>query len=262
MGAVEKRESLSISKHRGRPLEADTVFTQVRCRFGWVPLKIVLELRRHWQFRFTLGFFGKMAMRHPARSKPIRIRPIPAKNSAKFFSGASFMFAECILAPFAARSQLRNDPLCNVHVEQGMFPNAQHSPTSRAQHPRCGSVSRAVSGDLALPILSVSLGHSAVPTAAMPKAAVHKDGEALLAENEIGLSGQRLLATPARDAVGAENGGELEFRVFVAVRTNRRHYLRPLLLAENICHGASISPRGRRVTEILLCEEHCRSGAV
>jgi hypothetical protein len=63
-----------------------------------------------------------------------------------------------------------------------------------------------------------------VPTATVPEATIHEHGKPLLAENKIGLAGQRLLPTPARDAVGAENGGEFEFRVFVAVRTNRRHH--------------------------------------
>ena len=91
-----------------------------------------------------------------------------------------------------------------------------------------------------------------MPAAAVPETTVNEHGEALCAENEIGLARQRLLPPPAGDVVGAENGGEFEFRVFIAVRTNRRHHLRPLLLAENICHSASISPGGARVTEILL----------
>lgn len=85
----------------------------------------------------------------------------------------------------------------------------------------------------------------------MPEAAVHEYREALLAENEIGVARQRLLPPPARDAMRAENGGELQFRVFVAVRANRRHHLRPLFLAEYIRHVARISPRDERVTEIL-----------
>jgi hypothetical protein len=53
--------------------------------------------------------------------------------------------------------------------------------------------------------------------AAVPEATIHENSEPLLAKNEIGLAGQRLLPPPASNAVGAENSGELEFRVFVAV---------------------------------------------
>lgn len=72
----------------------------------------------------------------------------------------------------------------------------------------------------------------------MPEATVHEHGEALLAENEIRLAGQWLLATPSGDVVCAKNSREFEFCVLVPVRANCRHHKRAFLPAEHIRHAA------------------------
>jgi len=64
-----------------------------------------------------------------------------------------------------------------------------------------------VPGDFVLPVWAVVSWHSQMPSAAVPKTAVHEDGEALAAEDEIGLAGKPLVSAPAGDAVGMENGG-------------------------------------------------------
>jgi hypothetical protein len=47
-----------------------------------------------------------------------------------------------------------------------------------------------------------------MPAAAVPKAAVNEDGEALAAEDEVGTAGQGLVPAPASDASGAEDGDQ------------------------------------------------------
>jgi hypothetical protein len=78
----------------------------------------------------------------------------------------------------------------------------------------------------------------------MPEAAVNKDSQALAAENEIGVAGDRLVATPAGDVGGAKNGGQLEFGGFVATRADCSHDLRALFLCEYVGH-ARILPQRR-----------------
>jgi len=85
--------------------------------------------------------------------------------------------------------------------------------------------------------LAVALGHPAVPAAAVPEAAVNEYGQALTAEHEIRAAWQGLVPTPAGDPGGAENGGQSKLGVFVPFRADCGHYLRTLLLCQDIGHG-------------------------
>ena len=60
-----------------------------------------------------------------------------------------------------------------------------------------------------MPVIAVAPWHSAVPAAAVPEAAIHENGEAGSAEEEIGMAGQGLMAAPTGDAVGAKDGRQL-----------------------------------------------------
>jgi hypothetical protein len=70
--------------------------------------------------------------------------------------------------------------------------------------------------------------HPAVPAAAVPEAAVHKHGEALLGKNEVGLAWQWTVPAPAFDSMRAQNGGQFQFGVLVAFGPNGSHDLRAL----------------------------------
>ena len=61
-----------------------------------------------------------------------------------------------------------------------------------------------VSLDFLEPILSIAGRHSAVFRAAMPEAAVDKNGDALFCEHEIGSAWDGAVTAPAFDAGGAE----------------------------------------------------------
>jgi hypothetical protein len=65
-----------------------------------------------------------------------------------------------------------------------------------------------------------------MPAAAVPKAAVHKDRETVLGENEIGLARQWAMPAPPFDSMRSKNGGQFQFRCFVAFRPDRSHHFR------------------------------------
>jgi hypothetical protein len=112
-----------------------------------------------------------------------------------------------MVAPFVGGTQLGSDACGDGFGScERVAPNADNPPASAAKQPGYATVAGAVAGDFALPILAVSLGHAAVPAAAVPEAAVHEDGEAGAAEDEVGAAGERLVTTPASDAGGAQNG--------------------------------------------------------
>ena len=87
-----------------------------------------------------------------------------------------------------------------------MAPNAENPPPPDAKKAGNATVARPVAGDFVFPIFAVTMGHAAVPAAAVPEAAVHKDGEALAREDEVGAAWERLVPTPAGDAGGAQDG--------------------------------------------------------
>ena len=87
----------------------------------------------------------------------------------------------------------------------------------------------------------------------MPEAAVHEDGEAFAAKDEIGPAGKWLMATPADDAVEAENGGEPQLSGAVSGGPDRGHDLRSLLFGEHVGH------REIRSTEMAACESRSSS---
>jgi hypothetical protein len=74
----------------------------------------------------------------------------------------------------------------------------------------------------------------------VPEAAVNEDGEALAPKHEIGTAWQRLVATPAGDVGGTEDGGEFKLSGSVAARADGRHDLAALCLCEYVGHEAKL----------------------
>ena len=70
----------------------------------------------------------------------------------------------------------------------------------------------------------------------VPEAAVYKNGDLFLEEDEIGMTFDVVIATPTCDAIFLENLYELEFRRFVVLRTNVAHYLATLFCGEDVGH--------------------------
>ena len=134
-----------------------------------------------------------------------------------------------------------------------MFPHAKDMPTGPFEAAGGFTVVVDVPGDLALPIGAIVAWHAQMAGAAVPEAAVHEDGETFTAEGEIGLAGKGLVATPAGDAVGTENGGEPQFGGAIPGGPDRGHDLRSLPLGEHVGH------REIRSTEMAACESRSSS---
>ena len=147
-----------------------------------------------------------------------------------------------MVAPFGDGAQLRSDPGGDGPGRcECMSPDAENSPALAAKQPGCATVTGSVTGDFVLPVFAVSPGHAAVPSAAMPEAAVHEDGEAGAAENEIRMAGNGLVPPPAGDAGCAKNGRQFQLGGFVAFRADGGHDLRSLFLCEYVGHGDSVA---------------------
>jgi len=87
-----------------------------------------------------------------------------------------------------------------------MFPDAENSPASAAKQPGCAPVTGSIMGNFVLPILAVSPGHAAVPTTAMPEAAINEECDTSGGENEVGVARQWLVPPPAGDVGGPQDG--------------------------------------------------------
>jgi len=75
--------------------------------------------------------------------------------------------------------------------------------------------------------------------AAMPKAAIHENGEAPALEDKVWFTRKELVASPTSDFVGAKNANKLQFCGAVSGGTNSGHDLRTLFLGEYIRHSMS-----------------------
>ena len=82
-----------------------------------------------------------------------------------------------------------------------MLPYAKDPPTSTAKFAIHTAVTFAVTRTLGVPEFAVGFWASVTAGATVPEAAVNEEGEAVGAEKEVGLSENRLLATPAGNVI-------------------------------------------------------------
>jgi hypothetical protein len=66
-----------------------------------------------------------------------------------------------------------------------------------------------IAGKFGFPVCTIVAGHTTVPAAAMPEATVHEHSYVDAGEDEVGATGERLVATPAGYAGGAKDGDQL-----------------------------------------------------
>ena len=69
---------------------------------------------------------------------------------------------------------------------EGVFPDSKYSPAVLDEKVANGPVPGFVTVNFGIPVGAARLGHTAVPTAAMPEAAVNKNGHLLFVKNKIG----------------------------------------------------------------------------
>jgi hypothetical protein len=86
-----------------------------------------------------------------------------------------------------------------VVLGQFVLPDAKGSPATAAEFEVDAAVASHVVGELPAPEGAVGLGGGCVLRTAVPKAAVDKNGEALLGEGEIGGSRELQMTSPTRD---------------------------------------------------------------
>jgi hypothetical protein len=104
-----------------------------------------------------------------------------------------------------------------------MFPDADDAPAGLAEV----AVYFFVAGDIAKEFLApegaIVFGHGAVFGAAVPKAAINENGEALFGENEVGFAKQREPSTPTCKPMQSENLYQPQLGAFIAGTTHSRH---------------------------------------
>ncbi len=103
------------------------------------------------------------------------------------------------------------------------FPNPDDAPACLAQ----GAVYQPVAGFVPKyfcpPICPSGFGYMATLGTAVPETSIHKDCQTHLPKYKIGFAEQRLIATPAVDAMSPEQFCQCQFCIFVAATANPRH---------------------------------------
>src|SRR2546429_1026613 len=103
------------------------------------------------------------AISQPAFSRPMRMRPMPAKNSAKVFSNGWLITCAGIFASSAGGIQLSNDVLADSRrVAQRMSPKPNYAPARRLERANAGAVAADIARYFLLPVAAIRRGHAAV----------------------------------------------------------------------------------------------------
>lgn len=106
-----------------------------------------------------------------------------------------------------------------------MLPNADHPPPAAAERVSDLRITVLIAIEFPLPPSTPSLGTWRVfrERTAMPKAAVHKHGQAIFRKNKIWSAEERKAAAPAGDPEPPEQLRQRDFRILVAMPPNSGH---------------------------------------
>lgn len=160
-----------------------------------------------------------------------------------------------------------------VPALQLRFPNPQHAPAERAGDE---AVADAVGGDLLPPEGGIGFRRRGVDRAAVPKAAVDEDGEAVRPENKVGFHAEglqlqafsfpleRSSSPPAGDAAGANDCDQPKLRGAVGARTDQTGRASSNREAGIACFNSQVMATGRSpwISIILLAGPRKMNGAV
>jgi hypothetical protein len=117
-----------------------------------------------------------------------------------------------------------------------MFPYSGYAPTISTQFMGNSFVSVSISFKLLAPIHLIAFRQTRMFGAAVPKAAVNKECQPMVAEDKVGMAQHLLLSPPARYFTVPENRNQLQLRGLIALRPDLGHDLRALLFAEHVSH--------------------------
>lgn len=92
-----------------------------------------------------------------------------------------------------------------VFAREGVLPNTKHAPAPDLEEPVHLAVALLVARDLGIPELAIGFRATVVDRAAVPVTTINKNSEAMRGKHEVGFAGEFEIASPASDAVRAEN---------------------------------------------------------
>ena len=121
-----------------------------------------------------------------------------------------------------------NPPRRPPGISQLMLPYPEYSPACFAKAFCNRSVALLIPENLRNPIAAVGTRPSAMKGATVPETPVNKHCKSLTTKSKIRFARQRQVSAPPLDAVGAQDGGELNFRGLITARAYCRHQLRPV----------------------------------
>jgi len=122
-------------------------------------------------------------------------------------------------------------------VAKLVFPETEYLPAGFRQRTFDSNIALLISAELRKPVGAVAAGFPAVFGAAVPETPVNEDSKTLGAEYEIRTARKCLVTPPSCDVACAKNCGELQLRVLIAARTDRRHDLGAFGPREDIGHS-------------------------
>lgn len=105
-----------------------------------------------------------------------------------------------------------------------MLPEAEDAPARAAEGACNAGVAGAIGGNLGGPEGGVIFGLRAVLGATVPETAVDEDREFQGGENEIRFAENRLMTSPADNAVFSEDLDQAKFGVPISAPAYQRHY--------------------------------------
>lgn len=151
-----------------------------------------------------------------------------------------------VTLPFVERSlasRMNEHPLepdsQRFRAAQLMLPDTHHRPARTSEAPGHAAVSCFVSGNLLVPKLLVGCRPFIATGASMPKASINKHSEPFTPKDEVRSSKNRLVTSPAGDALLPEQLAHRLFRSPVPSGLDSAHALGAFLIRKEISHSSS-----------------------
>ena len=119
---------------------------------------------------------------------------------------------------------------------EGVLPDADDFPSLPAELAIDALIAGHVGLAFAVPEGAVGFGAGVALGAAVPEASVDEDGDFLLGEGKVGLSGQWKMPPPAGDLVLLQQGQQRVLRLFVAFAPNKGHDFGALSFGPDVSH--------------------------
>jgi hypothetical protein len=117
---------------------------------------------------------------------------------------------------------------------QGVLPDADDFPSLPAELAGDAAIAGHVGLPFAVPEGAVGFGAGVALGAAVPEASIDEDGDLLLGEREVGLSGQRKMPSPASDLVSLQERQQRLLGCLVTLAPDEGHDFGSLSWCPNV----------------------------